>query len=283
MGYKIMEFIEIWHYHSGGGKIFKEFILNIVRRKLECSGFPISCDSEELKQEYVNSLKEQCGIDIRASDIKKDPAGRYLNKIMANSVWGKWAQNPTAQSGPSTCGTIREYHEKLLTGRVKRMSLISEKLMQVEMKCDRSIEGENRENTNNRSGLGGRNTIVGAFVTAAARDLMYSRYLSKLQPDQLLYTDTDSAIVYVDKRNPLHVKLPTSNMLGELKDEYADILSENSSWYVDEFMAFGPKMYQLILKDGANGKVVRWDKTMKGISMKGNMDKEHTAIQKSCN
>ena len=88
----------------------------------------------------------------------------------------------------------------------------------------------------------------------------------------MLYTDTDSVIVYVDKRNPLHIKLPTSNMWGELKDEYADILSENLSWYIHEFMAFGPKMYQLVLKDGANGKVVRWDKTMKGISMKGNVD-----------
>ena len=94
------------------------------------------------------------------------------------------------------------------------------------MKCDGSIEGENRENANNRSGLGGRNTIVGAIVMAAARDLMYSHCLSKLQPDQLLYTDMDSVIVYVDKRNPLHIILPTSNMLCELKDEYADILSE---------------------------------------------------------
>ena len=129
MGYKIMEFIEIWHYHNGGGKIFKEFMLNILRRKLECSGFPISCDSEESKQEYMNSLKEQCRIDKHASDIKKDPAGRYLNKIMANSVWGKWMQNPMAQSGLSTCGMIREYYEKLLTGRVKRTLLVSEKLI----------------------------------------------------------------------------------------------------------------------------------------------------------
>ena len=72
--------------------------------------------------------------------------------------------------------------------------------MQVEMKCDRSIDGENREHNNSRSGLGGRNTIVGAFVTAAARDLMYSHYLSKLRPDQLLYTDTDSVIVYFNKK-----------------------------------------------------------------------------------
>ena len=241
-----------------------------MRRKLECSGFPLSCESEESKQKYVSSLKEQCGIDIRTSDIKKDSARRYLNKIMANSVWGKWAQNPSSQSSLSICGVIREYHEKLLMGRVKRTALISEKLMQVEMKCDRSIEGENRENANNRSGLGGRNTIVGAFITAAVRDLMYSRYLSKLEPDQLLYTDTDSVIVYLDKRNPSHVKLPMLDMLGELKNEYANVLSENPSWYVYEFMAFGPKMYQLILKDATSGKIVQWDKM--GISIKGNVD-----------
>ena len=112
-----------------------------------------------------------------------------------------------------------------------------------------------RENANNRSGLGRRNTIVGEFVAVDARDLMYSRYLSKLQQDQLLYMDTDSVIFYVDKRNPSHVKLPTSDMLGELKDEYADVLSVNPSWYVYEFMAFCPKMY-VILKDAMSGKIV---------------------------
>ena len=129
------------------------------------------------------------------NDIRKDPAGRYLNKRMANSVWGKWAQNPSTQSSLTTCGNIREYHEKFLTGRIKRVSLVSKNLIQVEMKCDRSIEGENRESNNNRSILGGTNTIVGAFVMAAVRDLMYSHYLSKLKPDQLLYTVTGSVIV----------------------------------------------------------------------------------------
>ena len=55
--------------------------------------------------------------------------------------------------------------------------------MHVEMKCNRSIDGENRENNNSRSGLGERNMTVGAFITAPARDLMCSHYLSKLQPD----------------------------------------------------------------------------------------------------
>ena len=160
---------------------------------------------------------------------------------MANSVWGKWAQNPSTQCSLNMCGTLKEYHDKLLTGRVKRVSLISENLMQVELKNDRMIDGENRESNNNPSGLGGKNTIVGAFVTAAVRDLMYSRCLLKLRPEQLLYTDTDSMIVYVNKKNPLHIDLPTSNMLGDLKDEYAEMLNENPNWYVYEFMAFGPK------------------------------------------
>ena len=49
MGYSILEYKELWHYHSGGGKIFKEFILNIVKRNIECSGFPPNCISDESK------------------------------------------------------------------------------------------------------------------------------------------------------------------------------------------------------------------------------------------
>ena len=72
------------------------------------------------------------------------------------------------------CDTLRDYHDKLLTGHVKCVSLVSDKLLQVEVKNDQNIKGENHENQNSRSGLGGRNTIVGAFVTQAARDLMFS-------------------------------------------------------------------------------------------------------------
>ena len=120
--------------------------------------------------------------------------------------------------------------------------------------------------------MGGRNTFVGAFMTAAATDLMFCRFLSKLHPDQLLYTDTDSVILYADDRNHLHVKLPTSDMLGDLKHEYGEVLLEHPNWYIVEFMAFGPKMYQLILHNLKNKEIIRWDKTMKGISMKGNRD-----------
>ena len=78
--------------------------------------------------------------------------------------------------------------------------------------------------------MGGKNPIIGAFVTAASRDWMYTRYLSNLHPDQLLYTDTDSVMFYIDKDMDDHVDLSTSDFLGDLKNEYEDVLQKNPSW-----------------------------------------------------
>ena len=269
LSYKFVEYIEVSHYREGGGNMFEDFILNIVRCKIECSGFPHWCTTHELKQQYVDGLFEKSSIRTNVESIRNDPAGRYLNKIMANSVWGKWTQNPSGQQEIKMCGSMREYHDFLKTGCVKCVSLISDKLLQVELKLDRQIDGENRERRNCRSGLGGKNEIVGAFVMAASRDLMYFRYLSKLTFDQLLYTDMDSVIMYRDFNRADHVMLPTSDLLGDLKDEYEDVLKEHTMWYIDEVIAFGPKMYHLILRDKISGEVVKWNKTMKGISLRG--------------
>ena len=135
------------------------------------------------------------------------------------------------------------------------------------MKQDRDIDGENRERENNQVGLGGKNPLIGA----ALRDLMYLRYLSKLNFDQLLYTDTDSVIIYLDKDNLDHVSLPTSDLLGDLKDEYRDLFCDNPMWYISELMAFGPKMYQIIVKDKCTGEVVKWVK-----------DNERNFFEKKC-
>ena len=208
------------------------------------------------------------------SNISNDPAGRTLNKSVAISVWGKWAQNPAGQSSLKTCSTLKEYHDSLMTGGVKRITLLSDNILQVERNNDRNIDGENRKVNNNRSELSGRNTEVGAFVIAATQDLMYSGFLSKLASDQMLYMDTDSLMYFYDSKNPLHIKLPTSDMLGDLKDEYKELLLNNPNWYVKEFIAFGPKMYEIVMSDKLNGEIVRWDKTMKG-----NSSKEHWQCQ----
>ena len=87
-------------------------------------------------------------------------------------------------------------------------------------------------------------------MTAGARDLMYDRYLSKLHYDQLLYTNTDSLTIYHDKSNEYHVTLPASDLLGDLKNEYGEVLAANPSWYVSEFIAFGPRCISFCLRTG---------------------------------
>ena len=83
----------------------------------------------------------------------------------------------------------------------------------------------------------------------------------------------DSVIIYADKDNDDHMSLPTSDLLGDLKDEYCNLLHANPMWYRSEFIAFGPKMYQIILKDSHTGQVIKWVKTMKGISLRGNVNR----------
>ena len=129
-----MKFGIILRGGGGGKKFFKDFILNIVKRKVECSGFPLSCITKDQHEDYVKQLREQSGIETTVNLIRQDAVGCYLNKIMANSIWGKWMQNPLSLQELITCSTIREYHECLFSGQVKRVSIVSDKLLQVEMK-----------------------------------------------------------------------------------------------------------------------------------------------------
>ena len=61
---------------------------------------------------------------------------------MANSVWSKWTQNPSGQQEIKMCGSMREYQDFLKTGCVKRVSLVSDKLLQVELKLEDRLMGK---------------------------------------------------------------------------------------------------------------------------------------------
>ena len=56
VGYKILEYKKIWHYHRGGERFFSDFISNIIRRKIECSGLPLNCESQASKYDYIQKI-----------------------------------------------------------------------------------------------------------------------------------------------------------------------------------------------------------------------------------
>ena len=77
------------------------------------------------KKRYVDELSAKNFVTTSVGAIKKDPAGRYLNKIMANSVWRKLAQNPSGQQEIVTCLMIREYHDCLYTGQNRSSNFLN--------------------------------------------------------------------------------------------------------------------------------------------------------------
>ena len=64
VGYKVVRYFEIWHYAMVGKKFFKDFILNIVKRKVECSRFLLSCVTKDPHKDYLKQLREQSGIEM---------------------------------------------------------------------------------------------------------------------------------------------------------------------------------------------------------------------------
>lgn len=82
--------------------------------------------------------------------------------------------------------------------------------------------------------------FVAAFTTAHARLHLYRQALFLLQPQQILYMDTDS-IIY--KHAPGQPTLPTGDYLGEFKDEVAGDT-------IIEFATAGPKNYGYTTKNG---------------------------------
>ncbi len=85
---------------------------------------------------------------------------------------------------------------------------------------------------------GNLSLTVALFTTCWARLHLYDEALSKLEPSQILYYDTDS-MIWVQK--PGYPTLETGEMVGEFKDEIADEYGAGSE--IKKFFTSGPKSY----------------------------------------
>ena len=63
-----------------------EYIKQFLRLKVECSGFPDSCETEADKSLYIREYFKHEGIQLRRERIRKAPA-RAIGKICLNALW----------------------------------------------------------------------------------------------------------------------------------------------------------------------------------------------------
>ena len=92
-GYRILQLHEVWHFPQKTNTLFKEYIDTFAKIKLEASGYPENCVTDEQKQWYINNdILQNQGIQLDPTKIVYNPGLPALAKLVLNSFWGKFAQ-----------------------------------------------------------------------------------------------------------------------------------------------------------------------------------------------
>lgn len=94
-GYILVAITAVWdfeeRYRFG---LFKQFVRKFYKIKVESSGYPASCDTEEKKQQFIREFEEKEGIKLDPDKMIYNAGNRACAKLLLNSSWGKFAQNP---------------------------------------------------------------------------------------------------------------------------------------------------------------------------------------------
>ena len=88
LGYVVREVFEVHHYekwtHQGGAgaelPLFAGYINAFIKMKLEASGWPEQCKTEEEKQQFLDECFLQDGIELDRTELDKglNPALRQI-------------------------------------------------------------------------------------------------------------------------------------------------------------------------------------------------------------
>ena len=92
-GYSLVKSYEVYHWPKKSGDIFKSYIQYFMKMKVEASGFPRSCDTQEKKDNFIVNYKEKEGIELDPSQMVKDPSKKAFEKLCLNNLWGFLAKN----------------------------------------------------------------------------------------------------------------------------------------------------------------------------------------------
>ncbi|KAK5645174.1 hypothetical protein RI129_006475 [Pyrocoelia pectoralis] len=233
-GYKLIDVQEMWVYETtryektiNYGGLFSEFINHFVRIKQQASDWPASCCTREQKDKYIEEFFESEGVQLKYSDVMKNPGLRSLAKLMLNSFWGKFGQREN-QSKTSIVRDSKEFYDLMWSPAID-VNYIQEVNDETVI-----MNWQYREDAGDP--LFTVNCVIAAYVTTQARLQLYS-YLDLLG-ERVLYYDTDS-VIYISREN--HPDLPLGNNLGDLTDEIEGEYGPNA--FITEFASGGPKTY----------------------------------------
>ena len=224
-GYRIDEIHEVWHFESKSNSLFKDYVKDFMKIKLETS--PWTDDFKNVN-DYIEAVKEKLNIDLDKNKIQINPGRRNVAKVCLCSFWGKFGQR-TNLSKTEYVTNVKRFYEIVLDDKLDNinMEFLNEEMVQINY-CQKGVFIDEDYNTN---------IFVAAFTTSNARLRLY-QMLEKLG-DSVVYYDTDSIIYIDDGTNTVE----TGCMLGEWTNELGQK-------HITCFSSNGPKSYGYVLNDG---------------------------------
>ena len=102
IGYTLLKVYEVWQYDTvtkydpstGDGGLFAQYMNTFMKIKMEASGYPSHCDTEQEKNKYIERVRVHEGVTLRPYDISFNAGRRTVAKLCLNNIWGKFAQTP---------------------------------------------------------------------------------------------------------------------------------------------------------------------------------------------
>ncbi|KAL3983293.1 interferon-induced GTP-binding protein Mx [Sarotherodon galilaeus] len=228
LGYKLVSIDEVWHFPNKTDTLFKDYVKAFLKLKQEASGYPEHVKTPEEQQKYIAEYYEKEGIMLDPSKICVNKAVRNCNKLLLNSLWGRFSMRSNMASSELITDPSR-FSQLMFSDQydVRQFCFISDDVAMVQW---RHADGR-------ASRVKDVNVFVGAMTTAHARLMLYD-LLDSLQ-QRVLYCDTDSVIFTA---RPGDWMPPLGPFLGDLTSELAS--GEGSvEDHIVEFVSGGPKCY----------------------------------------
>ena len=81
---------EVWHWDRQRVGLFAEYINTFLKIKMEASGWPAWCVTEEDKDSYIKDVCRRERIDLKKEKMEVNAGLKSISKLMLNSFWGKF-------------------------------------------------------------------------------------------------------------------------------------------------------------------------------------------------
>ncbi|KAK3926575.1 putative DNA polymerase [Frankliniella fusca] len=263
-GYELLAVHEVLQYpdtmefdpETGRDGLLSAYVRCFMALKIESSGWPPHCETNEQKKEFVTDVLKNDGIVINPENMLRRPALRVLSKLILNSFGGKFGERPLR---PKT-ELIYEYTDllKLATDhnkKVKALIPLGDDCLQVNW-----MPVEDSEVSLPTSSI-----VHASFTTCFGRMQLY-RYLDVVGK-RALYHDTDSC-AYISR--PDEPDLPLGSHLGELTDQIQEDYGPGS--FITEMVCGGPKNYAFKVAKGGDLNNIHVCIKVRGITINKSCD-----------